>query len=230
MVKNGWRPYSALLSVVAWISGASFVITELPHMRQVTNPPVEVGIAFRRVRDDATHARVFFHTWWALVSRAIPDYHAIMSDHAYVDFFHACRAGFLTLVFVSLGRLLDGDRRSLGLKGLQKVLTDHGYTKEATQIDKLLSCNQQVVERIRGIRNKAAAHTDREMTRNDVYETYQVTPDEIRDLVGVIVDVVNDVEESLWSSGLLISSGERQENAMIALLSRLRGSTPDDSV
>lgn len=196
----------------------------------MTHPPVEVGQAFRRVRDDATHARVFFHTWWALVAKAMPEYHTIMSDYAYVDFFHACRAGFLTLVFVSLGRLLDGDRRSLGLKSLQKVLIDHGYAKEATQIDKLLSCNQELVERIRGIRNKAAAHTDSEMTRNDVYETFQVTPNEIRGLVTVIVDVVDDIEESLWPSGLLISSGERQENATIALLRRLQDSAPVDNV
>ena len=195
----------------------------------MAKPPTQVSRAFNRVRDDATHAHVFFHTWWALVAEALPEYHATMSDSAHVDFFHACRAGFLTLVFVSLGRLLDRNRKSLGLKRLQSVLGEHGHTREASQIDNLLSRNHDLVERIRGIRNKASAHTDRELTRDDVYAMYQVTPDEIRKLMSGIVEVVNDVERSLWASGLLISSGQRQEDATIALLRRLQGSVPEDN-
>ena len=196
----------------------------------VTSLATEVRTTFGRVRDDATHARVFFHTWWALVGIAMPEHRATMGNHAYVDFFHACRAGFLTLVFVSLGRLLDHDQRSLGLKRLREVLVEHGYGKEGGQIDSLLSSNGDLIERIRGIRNKAAAHTDRELTRDDVYEKYGVTPNEIRDLVGAVVDVVNDVEQALYSSGLLISSGERQERATMSLLRRLEDTAWDDSV
>ena len=193
----------------------------------MTNPRAEVGAAFQRVRGDATHASVFFHTWWALAGIAKPEYAATMNNQEYVDFFHACEAGFLTLVFVSLGRLLDSGSRSLGLKHLHEVLEDHGHAKEAAQIEKLLSDNRDLVGRIRGIRNKSAAHTDREMTRKDVYEMYEIAPDEIRDLVGTVVDVINDVEQSLWSSGLLISSGERQERATVALLRCLRDGAVD---
>ena len=198
--------------------------------RVVNNPSTEVRKTFGRVRHDATHARVFFHTWWALVGIAMPEHRATMGNVAYVDFFHACRAGFLTLVFVSLGRLLDHDQRSLGLKHLHEVLVEHGYGKEGGLVDSLLSSNGDLIERIRGIRNKAAAHTDREMTREDVYKKFGVTPNEIRDLVGAVVDVVNDVEESLYSSGSLISSGERQERATMSLLRCLKDSVLHDSV
>lgn len=196
----------------------------------MTNPPTEVRTTFGRVRNDATHARVFFHTWWALVGIALPEHRATMDNHAYVDFFHACMAGFLTLVFVSLGRLLDRDQRSLGLKRLHEVLVEHGYRKEGGQVDSPLSSNGDLIERIRGIRNKAAAHTDREMTREDVFENYGVTANEIRNLVGTVVDVVDDIEQSLYSSGLLISSGDRQERATMSLLRRLKDTACDDSV
>ncbi len=191
--------------------------------------PIEVRETFGRVHQDATHAHVYFHTWWALFGVAMPEHRATMGNVAYVDFFQACK-GFLTLVFVSLGRLLDHDQRSLGLKRLHEVLVEHGYGKEGGQVDSLLSSNGDLIERIRRIRNKAAAHTDREMTREDVYEKYGVTPNEIRDLVGGAVDVVNDVEQSLYSSGLLISSGERQERATMSLLRCLKDAAWDDGV
>ena len=194
----------------------------------VTKPQTEVGAAFQRVRGDATHASVFFHTWWALAGVAKPEYTATMNNQAYVDFFHACEAGFLTLVFVSLGRLLDSDSRSLGLKHLHEVLQEHGHANQAAKIEKLLSGNRDLARRIRGIRNKSAAHTDREMTREDVYGTYGVTPDELRKLARTIVDVMNDVEQSLGLLGLLISTGERQQRATISLLRCLRDGPADD--
>lgn len=115
------------------------------------------------MRDGATHARAFLHAWWALVGMAMPKHRATMGNLAYVDFFHACNAGFLTLVFVSLGRLLDHDQRSLGLERLHEVLLEHGYGKEGGEVDSLLSSKGDLIERIRGIRNEAAPHTDRGM-------------------------------------------------------------------
>lgn len=194
----------------------------------MTDPRTEVGAALQRVRGDAAQASVFFHTWWALVSIARPEYTATMNKQAYVDFFHACEVGFLPLAIVSLGRLLDSDSRSLGLKHLRKVLEDDGHAEEASEVGRLLSDNGDLIRRIRSIRNKSAAHTDREMTREDVYERYGITANEIRDLARAVVDVMNDVEQSLWPSGLLISTGERQERATMALLNCLRDGPVDD--
>lgn len=137
------------------------------------------------------------------------------------DFFNACSAGFLTLVFVSVGRLSDAGRKTLGLKRLREVLKDHGYSKEAARISDLLLRHSDLIARIRGIRNKVAAHTDREMTRDEVYRMYGLTANEIGDLVNEIVEAVNDIHQSLWSSGLHISGGERQRRATFTLLDSL---------
>lgn len=187
----------------------------------MAHPPKKVAKAFGRVRADVTHAHVFFQTWWALNDAATPaEYRATMRCHP--DFFNACSAGFLTLVFVAIGRLSDAGRKTLGLKKLREVLEDHGYSEEPARISDLLSRHSDLITRIRGIRNKVAAHTDREMTRDEVYRMYGVTADEIGGLLNEMVDSVNEIHQSLWSSGLHISGGERQRQATFTLLDSLK--------
>ena len=103
-------------------------------MTKSTNVPVEVKTAFGRVREEAMKSCAYFHTWWSLANVALPKYRSTMSDYAYVDFFHACRSGFLALTFVSLAKLLDRDRRALGLSRLRAILTSEGFTEEADLI------------------------------------------------------------------------------------------------
>ena len=173
---------------------------------------------FERVREDATAARVYFHTWWALRSLAYPDYLPVMNDHAYVDFFHAAHTGFLKLTFISLSKLFDRD--SLGLAALRGLLEAEGHTSAAELIRGATVPKTELVERLLRIRNKSVAHTEKEIHRDAAYETNPVTPDEIRDLIDGICSALNEAAEMLGSS-TRISDGERQERAVMELLPRL---------
>ena len=164
----------------------------------------------------------YFHTWWSLANVALPKYRSTMSDYAYVDFFHACRSGFLALTFVSLAKLLDRDRRALGLSRLRAILTSEGFTEEADLIESGLRAHRKLASRILSIRNKAVAHNEHGVTRDEVFETYGVTPNEIRGLVEAVRAVLNEAGRRLgWPTE--ISSEERQERATLAMLRRLAG-------
>lgn len=173
---------------------------------------------FGRVREDATAARVYFHTWWALRSLAYPDYLPVMNDHAYVDFFHAAHTGFLKLTFISLSKLFD--REALGLGEPRRLLEAEGHVDAAALIRAATVPKTELVKKLLRIRNKSVAHTEKEIHRHAIYETNPVTPDEIRDLIDGICTALDDVGGVL-GSGTRISDGQRQERAVMELLKRL---------
>ena len=180
---------------------------------------------FRRIQEEAMKSRMYFHTWWGLVNRALPEHHSTINDWAYVDFFHAANSGFLDLVFVSLSKLFDrtryGDQEALGFQKFREALEQHGFTEEARLIKQRLEPKEDVVRRIHGIRNKAIGHNEAALTREAVFDRFGITPDEIRELIHEICNVLNEVGRRIgYPTG--ISDGERSERAVIALLETLR--------
>ena len=179
----------------------------------------ELNQAFGRVSEEATKSTAYFHTWWGLRNRELPNRSA-MTEPDYVEFFHACRAGFLTLTFVSFAKLLDSDKRALGLERLGKILTHDGFSPEANQIRTSLTPHQHLMARIRAIRNRAISHNEQSMTRDEVFAAYGVTPDEIRAFLEDIRNALNEVGERIgWPTR--IPSGERHELATRNVLRRL---------
>lgn len=184
---------------------------------------------FRRIQEEAMKSRMYFHTWWGLVNRALPEYHSTINDWAYVDFFHAANSGFLDLVFVSLSKLFDRTNSKhpekhpevLGFQKFRKALNEHGFTEEAQLIEQRLKPREDVIKRIHAIRNKAIGHNEAALTREAVFDRFGITPDEIRELIHEIGDVLNEVGRRIgYPTG--ISDGARSERAVINLLKTLR--------
>lgn len=181
---------------------------------------IELRSAVFRVKEDASAACAYFHTWWGLRNVSLPKYHAAMTDLAYIDFFHTANTGFLKLTFVSLAKLFDLNVRSLGLRRLRVSLTVAGFSNEASLIEDHMATHSDLVSRIRSIRNKSVSHNEAAMTRDEVYDRYGVTPDEIRSLIAEVCDVLNTVDSRLGSP-TRISDGSRNERSVLALLERL---------
>ena len=109
-----------------------------------------------------------------------------MNEHTHVDFFCACRSGFLAQTFVSLGKLLDRASRDLRLCRLRRVLKSQGFTEEADLVESWLSSHRELATRVFGIGNKPISHNEDGVTRDEVFVTYWVTPDVIRGLVEAV--------------------------------------------
>ncbi len=127
---------------------------------------------------------------------------------------------------LSLSKLFDSKGDTLGLKKLQNDLKNCGLAKEAQLIEELRGQQSELVERIRCIRNKSISHNDVMLTRNDAFEKGNVTPDEIRELIDQVCDVLNKVNGQLEcldiSHNLDISKSQRFECATLAVLETLK--------
>lgn len=181
--------------------------------------------AFRRVQEEATHSSMYFHTWWGLVNRALPEHASTINDWTYIDFFHAAKSGFFELVFVSLSKLFDrtkfGNQKALGFCRFREMLERQGYVEEAQLIEQSLSPKKDLVRRIRSIRDRTISHNEEAWTREAVFQRYGITPDEIRELIRDICDVLNEVGRRIgYPTG--IADGKRSEHAVITLLETLR--------
>ena len=180
--------------------------------------PDDALTAFNRVEEDAMKAVAYFHTWWGFRGPDSYQHEATFANSKYVDFFNACRSGFLALTFVSLGKLFDP--RGLGLQKLGKALYKQGRTNEAKFVKSIEPANQHLVRRIRAIRNKSVGHNQPGMSRDDVYKTYGVTPNEISGLVEEIRTALNEVGQGMGFTNV-ISAGSRQESAVNEVLRQL---------
>jgi hypothetical protein len=65
------------------------------------------------------------------------------------------------------------------------------------------------------------AHNEAAISRDQVYETYGVAPDEIRDLVSEVRNTVNELSQAIGSLNS-ISEGGRSERAVLAMLEQLK--------
>ncbi len=100
---------------------------------------VDVRGAVHRVRQEASAARAFFHTWNELnLARGDPQLRATMNDYEYVDFFHVSLASNFRLMFLSLGSLFDKNSKALSLRMVAETLKNNGYVKVAHEPDGVL--------------------------------------------------------------------------------------------
>ena len=200
---------------------------------ELSNQKCSIHHVFQRVQEEAMKSCAYFHTWWSLDQRGLSEYRSTINELMYVDFFRSAYSGFFDLFFVSLSKLFDrtqsGDQEVLGFKKLRETLNQHGFTEEAQLIKQRLEPKEEVIKRIRGIRNKAISHNEAALTREAVFDLYPVTPNEIRELIHEIRDVLNEVGRRIdYPNG--ISDGERSERAVIAVLETLRrGRSPGES-
>ena len=134
-----------------------------------------------------------------------------MNDSRYADFFLASLAGNLRLFFVSLGNLLDTDKRSLSIFRLRTLLNRFECRELKKEIDQMEINHRNIIEGIRHIRNKSIAHNSFESAAS-IFDAAAVTPDQIEVLIDAICDVVNKAAAK-FGSPTSISEGKRNEDA-----------------
>ena len=183
---------------------------------------VDVQEAVRRVRQEASAARAFFHTWNELnLARGDPRLRATMSDCKYVDFFHVSLAGNFRLMFLSLSSLFDRNSKALSLRAVSKALKNEGYVEVAYKVNKLYSIHKDTIVGIQHIRNKSIVHNDPVSTES-VFGDVSITPNAIIELIDAVCLLLNEVLSELDFPNR-ISEGERNRRAVRSLLAALGG-------
>ena len=173
--------------------------------------------AAARVRGEASAARAFFHTWKTLeMAQGDAGLLAVMNDSRYADFFLASLAGNLRLFFISLGNVLDTDKRSLSIFRLRTLLGRREYRDLEKEIVQMEIDHRQTIWGIRHIRNKSIAHNSVNSV-DSIFDAAAVTPNQIEALLDAICDIVNKITVKLGSP-TSISEGKRNEDAVQNIL------------
>ena len=175
--------------------------------------------------EEGTAAKAHFQVWWALRNLALPDYYETMNQSQYVDFFHASNSGHYKLFYIALSKIYDRDEKSTGIRLLKERLTEYGYNDLSQYVDKELSPNTATVARIKKIRNQSIAHSQSNISRAEIYDQNEITPNQIRELIEKTCMVINIVAQKLDESNCIFESN-RLEKATLEMLSALeRGRT-----
>lgn len=184
---------------------------------------VELRQTLQRIREEASAARAFFHTWNALnMARGDARLRATMNDYRHVDFFITSMEGNFRLFFLSLGKLFDkySDTVSIGL--LTEKLRDGGFAEITQEIEEVISNHDGTIAKIRLVRNKVVAHNDLAST-NEVFENAGITPNQVETLIDTLCGILNSIGKRVGFPDR-ISEGERNERAVRNLLKTLHDS------
>ena len=184
---------------------------------------VELRQALQRIREEASAARAFFHTWNALnMARGETALRATMNDYRYVDFFITCMEGNFRLFFLSLRKIFDENRDTVGFPFLAKKLKEGGYVDFALAISEIISANSSTIKEIRRVTNKSIAHNDLAST-SEIFESANITPNQVETLIGASCGILNAISERMGFPNS-ISEGERNDCAVRNLLNALHDS------
>ena len=116
--------------------------------------------ALQRIREEASAARSFFHTWNALnMARGETGLRATMNDYRYVDFFIISTEGNFRLFFLSLGKIFDESDNTVSLQLLAEKLEESGHADFAREIAAIISDHSRTIKKIRLVRNKWGLYT-----------------------------------------------------------------------
>lgn len=181
--------------------------------REITELLIEEGVG----------ARAHFQVWWALRNLALPKYHATMSEFRYVDFFHAANSGHYVLFFLYLSKIFDRDPRVAGIAELKRSLVSEGFAAVAADLEGTLAPYAMHVEKVMGIRNRSVVHNEHAISRDAVYELNGITPNELRKLIDVTCEAINEVARSLGISNVIFESLRTQEATMRMLEALQKG-------
>ncbi|MGO4811890.1 hypothetical protein AB4156_20215 [Cupriavidus sp. 2MCAB6] len=171
--------------------------------------------------EEGTAAKAHFQIWWALRNLAIPKYLRTMSELSYVDFFHASNAGHYKLFFISLSKIFDRDDRVAGISQLKKALRAEGRTQCALRIARALKPLEPKIKSVLAIRNKTIAHNEYAIPRKKVYDVNGITPNELREIINVVCEVINGTARELGITNTIFDS-DRGERATLAMLETLQ--------
>ena len=184
---------------------------------------VELRQALQRIREEASAARSFFHMWNALnMARGETGLRATMNDYRYVDFFITSMEGNFRLFFLSLRKIFDKDRDTVGFPFLAKKLKEGDYIDFAREISEINSANSCIIKKIRRVTNKSIAHNDLAST-SEIFESASITPNEVEELIDASCGILNSIGERLGFPNK-ISEGERDDRAVRYLLKTLHDS------
>lgn len=156
------------------------------------------GELIQRLAEGVSSAQAGYEVWFTLAGKdkAYDEYSKELQDYLYRDFFDSVVDAHLKMMFIEIACLFDGSRYASSFSKLRAALAADGRDELAARIDREMSTHGDLIERIKGIRNKLVAHHDMTWTEQRVYGEYGVVPN----AVGAMLNGFNDLIKAIYKA------------------------------
>lgn len=167
-------------------------------------------------------ARASYEIWFSIVGKgkAGEEFSSEIHDYRYRDFFDATVAAHRNIMFVEIASLFDPDSRAPSFFNLKKTLSVPDRDLDVHLIDGDLEPYRELIENVREVRNKGAAHHDIDWPEQRLFQEYAIVPND----VGRLLDCCNGLIERQFSETIRlgvaypVARPGRFEDATYALL------------
>lgn len=136
-----------------------------------------------RAGQHVQRARIHFDIWWLYAGPSCDQYIDAMRKFSQFYNFDE-HAHFISYVIYIYG-LFEKRTDTINLYNIANK------SKPNEAVDQLLSEAEFIVSKIKLLRHKAFAHRDNVVPYNDVFESANVTPDELKDITEVAIRIAN---------------------------------------
>ena len=182
----------------------------------------ELRKCFESVRDSSVAAMAHYQIWFTLrgSEKAIKTHLKDMNDYRYVDFFLAANSGNYKLMFIETACLFDSDERTNNIRSLKSLLCNNSLGKLENEFSKKLAPFSKLVSNIKTVRSKIIAHKESNIEPQGLYAKHGINPDDIKELLNVVAELLSEVESVLNNNSSASSCGvtDRWEKATFNLL------------
>ncbi len=105
-------------------------------------------------------AQAGYEVWYTLTGKdkGYEQYSVVLRDSQYRDFFDSVINAHFKVIFIDTSRLFEPHERASSFYGLMKLLKDDGYDDLAHRIECTILSQKDLVDRIKGNRDKRIAH------------------------------------------------------------------------
>ena len=160
-------------------------------------------------------AKASYQIWSALRQDAFPDYEDILKQPDYYDFFSASSPAHFKVIIISLGKIFDSSQGTSKIDYLKEALNKANRDDLVTYIEEKLGNQDEILRKIKNIRNKSIAHNQRNLSKQEIYKKNPIEPDELRPFIDETCEVINQLAQEFCLSTMFTSDRAKQSTLKV---------------
>lgn len=154
----------------------------------------------RSLQDTVVVAELNFEIWWVYKSADTrPKY--IDSLNHYLGFFQASIHAHFVANIIALYRLYETQRDSININRLLRALPPEKRAKLPSDFEDRMKRAKAIWKKINIVRNNCFGHLGGENSVSESFKLAALTPNEMKELMGLTRDILNDVTH-VWNNSV----------------------------
>jgi hypothetical protein len=162
--------------------------------------PAYIDHYVRSLQDTAVVAELNYEVWWIYKSADTrPKYLASMNR--YVGFFQASIHAHFVANIIALYRLYEDRRDSINVNRVVRLLPPEKRGKLPPEFEDRMQRAKTIWKKISIVRNDCFGHLNGEVSVSESFKRAGLTPNEMRELMSLTQDILNDITR-VWNNSV----------------------------